>query len=143
MHKQIATTAIEVSAWAKAGEKKRHGCGGGLYLQTNGTAASWVFRYRIGGGRTRWMGLGPYDQKGADGLSLAQARAKATAARAMRHDRRDPLAERKEKASEAAEKAAVARARLAQPQAWTPVVRDADNVRLSADRREARLRREH
>jgi integrase len=88
-------TAIQIAAWAKAGAaNKRHGCGGGLYLQTNGTAASWVLRYRIGGGQTRWIGLGRYDPANHGGLSLAGARRKVDEAQALRRAGRDPLLER-------------------------------------------------
>jgi integrase len=88
-------TAIQITAWAKAGTaNKRHGCGGGLYLQTNGASASWVMRYRVGGGRTRWIGLGRYDPTNKGGLSLAGARRKVDEAQSLRRSGRDPLIER-------------------------------------------------
>jgi integrase len=60
--------------------------GGGLYLRASATGAkSWVFRFQLDGKR-RDMGLGPYPD-----ISLADARAKASAHRKQRHDGIDPL----------------------------------------------------
>jgi integrase len=60
--------------------------GGGLYLRVSATGAkSWVFRFQLDGKR-RDMGLGPYPD-----ISLAEARAKASAYRKQRHDGIDPL----------------------------------------------------
>jgi integrase len=60
--------------------------GGGLYLRVSGTGArAWVFRFQLEGKR-RDMGLGPYPD-----ISLAEARAKASAHRKQRHDGIDPL----------------------------------------------------
>jgi integrase len=60
--------------------------GGGLYLRVSATGAkSWVFRFQLDGKR-RDMGLGPYPD-----ISLAEARAKASAHRKQRHDGIDPL----------------------------------------------------
>jgi integrase len=71
-----------------------HGDGRGLYLQCTAGAGgsicrSWVFRYRAGN-RERYMGLGPI----AD-VSLAEARAKAAAARQLRLEGVDPIEARK------------------------------------------------
>lgn len=77
-------------------EGKLHSDGGGLYLSTKG-APRWVFIWRRGGGR-REMSLGP-----AENISLATARKKAAAARALLADGADPLEERR-----AAKAAAVA-----------------------------------
>lgn len=60
--------------------------GGGLYLRVSTSGAkSWVFRFQLDGKR-RDMGLGPFPD-----ISLAEARAKATAHRKQRHDGIDPL----------------------------------------------------
>jgi integrase len=61
--------------------------GGGLYLRVSGKGTkSWVFRFQLDGKRHD-MGLGPYPD-----ISLAEARAKATQHRKLRHDGIDPLA---------------------------------------------------
>jgi integrase len=60
--------------------------GGGLYLRISARGAkSWVFRFQIDGKR-RDMGLGPFPD-----VSLAEARAKATEHRKLRHEGIDPL----------------------------------------------------
>src|SRR6266851_3186854 len=60
--------------------------GGGLYLRVSATGArSWVFRFQLDGKR-RDMGLGPYPD-----ISLAEARARASAHRNQRRDGIDPL----------------------------------------------------
>jgi integrase len=60
--------------------------GGGLYLRVSGTnTKSWVFRFQLDGKR-RDMGLGPYPE-----ISLAEARARATEHRKLRHDGIDAL----------------------------------------------------
>jgi integrase len=60
--------------------------GGGLYLRVSAAGAkSWVFRFQLDGKR-RDMGLGPYPD-----ISLAEARAKATAHRKQRHEGVDPI----------------------------------------------------
>jgi integrase len=60
--------------------------GAGLYLRVSPTGSkSWVFRFQLDGKR-RDMGLGPYPD-----ISLAEARAKATEHRKLRHDGIDPL----------------------------------------------------
>jgi Arm DNA-binding domain len=59
--------------------------GGGLYLQIKPTGSkSWLFRWKVDG-KTRMMGLGPFPD-----VSLAAARDKATAMRALRHNGVDP-----------------------------------------------------
>jgi hypothetical protein len=61
--------------------------GGGLYLRVSPTGSkAWVFRFQLDGKR-RDMGLGPFPD-----ISLAEARAKATAHRNQRRDGIDPLA---------------------------------------------------
>src|SRR5262249_45897018 len=67
-----------------------HHDGHGLYLQVtnNGAGRSWVFRYSMNG-RQKYIGLGP-----AHTITLAEAREKALAARKLRLENIDPLAER-------------------------------------------------
>lgn len=70
-----------------------HGDGGGLYLQvTEGCAGaprkSWLFRYAVAG-RERQMGLGPLSD-----VPLAEARNRASAARELRREGKDPIVER-------------------------------------------------
>jgi integrase len=73
--------------------------GEGLYLQVlKSGAKSWVFRYMLNG-RAREMGLGS-----AGTFSLAQARAMATAQRALLQEKTDPIDARNSRAaSEAAD----------------------------------------
>ncbi len=60
--------------------------GDGLYLQITSTdARSWIFRYMLAG-RRREMGLGALSE-----VSLAEARARATAARQMVKAGQDPI----------------------------------------------------
>ena len=67
----------------------KHHDGMGLYLSCRaGTARvtkSWLFRYKLNG-KAAWMGLGSYPI-----VTLAHARRKADAARAMLADGEDPL----------------------------------------------------
>lgn len=70
-----------------------HSDGGGLYLQvTEGSDGaprkSWLFRYAVAG-RERQMGLGPLSD-----VPLAEARNRATAARELRREGKDPIVER-------------------------------------------------
>ena len=63
--------------------------GGGLYLRvTPPSAASWVYRYMLGG-NAREMGLGPYPA-----ISLPVARDKAAEARTVKAHGMDPIAAR-------------------------------------------------
>lgn len=63
-----------------------HADGRGLYLQVRpGGARSWIYRFTLSG-RTRDMGLGALAV-----VSLAKARGKAAAARALRDDGIDPI----------------------------------------------------
>jgi integrase len=91
-------TALRVS---KIGEPGRYGDGGGLWLQVSplGTKA-WIFRYKFLGRQTH-MGLGPL----AD-ISLADARARARAARVALLDGIDPLAEKRQRRATARSEAA-------------------------------------
>ncbi len=72
---------------------------GGLYLQVSASGQrSWIFRFRIGGRKTpRDMGLGSL----AD-VSLAEARAKAAAARKLLSDGIDPIEAKRETQTRAA-----------------------------------------
>ncbi|WOH59457.1 integrase arm-type DNA-binding domain-containing protein [Bradyrhizobium sp. BWC-3-1] len=78
-------------------EKGRYSDGAGLYLRiADGGRRSWVFRYlRPGGGGQTELGFGPAVGRGKDGLSLADAREKAEAARALLRRGVDPAADRK------------------------------------------------
>jgi Arm DNA-binding domain len=80
-------SALGVSKLAK---RKGVFCdGGGLYLHSDPPAqCSWLFRYRLGG-KTRWMGLGPYPA-----ISLAKARELASNARTLKALGTDPIGHR-------------------------------------------------
>ncbi|MDA8230753.1 MAG: integrase arm-type DNA-binding domain-containing protein [Magnetospirillum sp.] len=79
-------TAVEVAKKTKPG---MYPDGLGLYLRIGPTGAkSWIFRYRVAGGR-REMGLGPVNV-----VTLADARERAASARKMRLGGVDPLQER-------------------------------------------------
>ncbi len=92
-----------------------HPDGGGLYLQvTPAGARSWVFRYRTGAGKERYMGMGPVRD-----VSLQQARAKASEARQQRAAGLDPIT------SKAAARAATARL-------WGEAVDDLIDAKKSA-----------
>jgi integrase len=101
---------------AKAVEKQRqpgyYADGEGLYLQvtaprtkrpshdTRKVSKSWIFRYQLNG-RSREMGLGA-----VNAISLAEARRKAQAARALLVDRIDPIdARNAQRAAEALDRA--------------------------------------
>lgn len=66
-----------------------HSDGGKLYLQVRGGSAVWIFRYRMQGGRDRYMGLGALHT-----TTIDEARAKAAKLRAAVAEGRDPLGER-------------------------------------------------
>ncbi len=68
----------------------RYSDGGGLYLSIKNGGRSWLFLYRSGDKR-RELGLGPVSV-----VSLEAARAKATEARRMLIDGKDPLATKRE-----------------------------------------------
>jgi integrase len=83
-------TALEVARAVKARKVGMLNDGGGLYLK-NGS--SWIYRYKH-----RDMGLGP-----ALDISLADARIRASQARRLRLDGKDPISERRaSRASQAA-----------------------------------------
>jgi Arm DNA-binding domain len=97
----------------------KHHDGGGLYLEVtesvSGISRSWSFRYSIGNGKTRYLGLGAYPIVG-----LAEARRKAADARALIGDGQDPISHKR-----------AARAALSQRQ---PKVITFSNVRPSTSR---------
>jgi len=78
-------TALKVERTRKPG---MYGDGGGLYLQVTGPdARSWIFRYRLRGGKkTRYMGLGSLDV-----TSLSEARECAVKHRQALRNGIDPL----------------------------------------------------
>ncbi|MFL1461609.1 tyrosine-type recombinase/integrase [Roseococcus sp. DSY-14] len=96
--------------------------GNGLTLVVGAKGASWILRYQSGG-RRRELGIGP--ARGADAVTLSQAREAAARHRAALRDGRDPLAERegeRQRAQEARTRTvrAVAEAcREAQFERWT------------------------
>src|ERR1700749_4663736 len=73
-------------------EPGRYGDGGGLWLQVSATGTkAWIFRFKFLG-RPTHMGLGPLADVG-----LADARARARAARVALLDGIDPLAEKRQR----------------------------------------------
>jgi integrase len=117
-----ALTPISAKTLATKGELGRHADGGGLYLHVTGAGqAKWSLRFMLAG-KSREMGLGTaFRRAGEDkiiaGVSLADARTAAKAARVKIDAGIDPLAEREaeEAARLAAEKAAEAAALAAGP----------------------------
>ena len=87
-------TALKVGRALPAG---MYADGAGLYLQVTGTGAkSWIYRYSIRG-KAREMGLGSLSA-----VSLADARTRAAACRALRQDGVDPIEARKADRAQAA-----------------------------------------
>jgi integrase len=82
LHGRLTALAVK-----HANERGILGDGGGLYLQiARGGSRSWILRYRMGG-RRRYLGLG-----GVPSVSLAEARERASTARAMLREGKDPVA---------------------------------------------------
>jgi integrase len=79
-----------------------HADGGGLYLQVQGEARSWIFRYTFGGKR-RYRGLGS-----ANALGLAEARDAAAECRKLLAQGVDPIELKREEKVKAAIEAAKA-----------------------------------
>lgn len=79
----------------------RHADGGGLYLAIDRRGGRrWTFLYRERGtGRAVEMGLGPAAAPKRAGVSLADARRRAAAARALLFDGIDPLREKRARAA--------------------------------------------
>jgi len=95
----MALTVKRVARLTKPG-RYRDGVVRGLYLQVmSASNRSWLLRYALGG-HERWLGLGS-----ADTFSLAEARARAHAARRLLADKIDPLTVRR---AERAERTAAA-----------------------------------
>jgi integrase len=99
----VSLTEKKIRKLITAGERARVADSGpngtkGLYLCVDSErAASWCFRFQLGG-RSRWMGLGS-----ARDFSLAEARARAREQRQRLADKIDPLsARRAERAGQAA-----------------------------------------
>ena len=87
-------TALKVGRALTAG---MYADGAGLYLQVTGTGAkSWMYRYSIRG-KAREMGLGSLSA-----VSLADARTRAAACRALRQDGVDPIEARQADRAQAA-----------------------------------------
>ncbi len=87
------TNALTVKAiTASKAAKLRDG--GGLWLVTKGTGRYWIFAYTFAGLR-REMGLGPLHN-----VTLAEAREKASEARKLVRQGKDPLALRQEEAED-------------------------------------------
>ena len=64
--------------------------GGGLYQQVTATgASSWVFKYKLNGGKRREMGLGSYQT-----VSLSEAREEARKAGKLLKGKKDPIDEK-------------------------------------------------
>src|SRR5215467_6652688 len=76
--------AAMVGGWVRAGGHKLHACGDKLWLRVQGSAASWVWRYRFAG-QERVIGLGSYAK-----VTLAEARKQARAAQATLDTGTDP-----------------------------------------------------
>jgi integrase len=113
--------AVAVKALVAAGQPGAHADGGNLYLRIAGAGSGkWTLRYAIGG-KSREMGLGPFDADGKAGLTLAQAREAAEEPRAVLRTGLDPMAERDRKAAEAK---AEAERQAAEAQAKARVFRD-------------------
>lgn len=103
--------AVQVAALVAGGKPGAHADGGNLYLRVAGVdAGKWTLRYMIGG-KSREMGLGPYDADGKAGLTLAQVRVAAEEPRAMLRANQDPIAERERREAEEAA-AAIATAKV-------------------------------
>jgi integrase len=93
-------TALKVGRGLPAG---MYADGAGLYLQVTGSGAkSWIYRFSLRG-KPREMGLGSLVA-----VSLADARAKAAACRALRQDGMDPIEARRAQHAQAALDAAKA-----------------------------------
>lgn len=98
-----ALNVVRIAALLKRGLVARYADGGGLYLCVTGPGtAKWTMRY-MAAGKAREMGLGLYAADAEKGVTLAEARTRARAARARLDEGVDPLAERAE--AEAARRA--------------------------------------
>lgn len=85
---------------AKTAGPGRYADGDGLYLLVRPTGTRfWVLRYRVAGGRSREMGIGPASGKRA--MSLANARVAAAQQKTLVRAGTDPLAKREADAATA------------------------------------------
>ena len=85
-----ATNRLTALAVQRATKRGMYGDGAGLYLQVaEGGSKSWILRFKRGG-RTRHFGIGPLHV-----VSLAEARLRASVARLMLLDGRDPIEARR------------------------------------------------
>jgi len=83
-------SALTVKAAARGKTPGYYHDGLGLYLQVTPNGASWVFRFKVAGGKRREMGLGPLHT-----ITLAEAREKAVACRKLRLEGIDPIEARR------------------------------------------------
>src|SRR5262245_26275402 len=109
----------------------KHHDGGGLYLVAvdgrGGITRSWSFRYSIGNGKTRYLGLGAYPL-----VTLAQARQAAADARALIAQGTDPIARKR-----------AVRASLSQPAPKTVTFADAASAYIASHEASWRGPRHH
>lgn len=95
----VRLSAIAVAALVKAGRPGAKGDGDNLFIRVSAPGlGKWTFRYMIEG-KAREAGLGAYDPSGKTGLSLAEAREAAGAARRLLKAGIDPLAHRRQEAA--------------------------------------------
>lgn len=90
----MATKLSDTAIRKKKFSPGLHPAGPNLYLQVSPAGTkSWIFRF-MHQRKARYMGLGPYLDPQGVGVSLAQARAKAAAARQLLLDGVDPIEHR-------------------------------------------------
>ena len=90
--KKLSIAAVKAAKPTDTGKAARYSDGGGLYLHvTPSGGKSWVYVWKKHG-RKREMGLGAFALKG--GMSLLDAREKATECRQMVAEGKDPIVER-------------------------------------------------
>jgi len=97
----VALTAAQIKAAKATGKRQRLSDDHGLHLEVDPQGRrywNWVFYLPKEGGGTRRaeMRLGPWDEKGNDGLSLAQAREQRAGWEAIRKQGKDPRQIKKE-----------------------------------------------
>ncbi len=97
----MALTAAQIKAAKATGNRQRLSDGHGLHLEVDPQGRkywNWVFYLpqEGGGSRQAVLRLGPWDEKGKDGLSLAQARQQRAEWEAIRKQGKDPRQAKKE-----------------------------------------------
>lgn len=97
----MALTTLEIRAAKATGKRQRLSDGHGLHLEVDPKGRrfwNWVFYLPREGGGTRQavLRLGPWDEKGRTGLSLAQAREQRNQWEAIRQQGKDPRQAKKE-----------------------------------------------